>query len=61
MPIVSVTQELPDPKVCRTSPVGEIKSFGNCHVESPCNCQHAMSFGYGYLCKHPGWKELVRR
>jgi hypothetical protein len=44
---------LPDPKICRTTAIGEIKSFATCHVECPINCPHAISFGEGYFCKHP--------
>jgi hypothetical protein len=60
MTINPVRQELPDPKVCRTSPVGGVKTFGTCHVATPYNCEYAIGFGYGYYCKHPHWKDLVR-
>lgn len=51
---------LPDPNICRTKPIGEIKSFATCHVDAPFTCPHAMSYGNGYLCRHPTWKDFVK-
>jgi len=60
MTITQVTEELPDPDICHTSPVGEIKIFATCHVKSPFKCRHAMGFGDGYFCTHPNWDNFVQ-
>jgi len=51
---------LPDPKICQTLPIGEIHSFATCLVEFPITCSHAMSYGKGYLCRHPNWRKFVK-
>lgn len=51
---------LPDPAVCaaRTSGFGE---YADCLVDHPHGCQHALPFGWGFLCRHPQQNEIVKR
>jgi len=51
---------LPDPAICRTRPIGEIRSFAACLVNNPGSCPHAMSYGSTYLCRHPHWGDFVK-
>jgi hypothetical protein len=54
------SRALPDPDTCRTSPIGEIDSFGTCLVQSPMPCPNAMSYGNSYLCRNRNWKAYIR-
>ena len=51
---------LPDPNICRTRPIGEIRSFAMCLVSNPSSCLYAMSYGSSYLCRHPQWQTFVK-
>jgi len=51
---------LPDPKICRTTPIGDIRLFGTCLVNNPIECAQAFNFGDGYICRHPNWKDFIK-
>ena len=52
--------ELPDPAICRASDMGD-GDLVNCLVQRASLCLYALSFGYGYLCRHPQRKEIAAR
>jgi hypothetical protein len=43
---------------CRVIETG-IGSFAECAQWGPINCNHAMPFGYCYLCLHPRVDEII--
>jgi len=49
-----------DLKNCRVSDVG-IEQFAECLMEGPNTCQHALPFGYCFLCKHPQVNALLEK
>jgi len=51
---------LPDPAICHTRPIGEIRSFATCLVKCPSTCPHVMSYGSSYLCRHPDWEQFLK-
>jgi hypothetical protein len=53
-------RKLADAAICRARHAG----FGNyvdCLVDLPTECKYALSFGYGYFCKHPERDQIVAR
>ena len=48
---------LPDMQICRATDL--IPDFANCLVETPSACLYALSFGNGYLCKHPERDKII--
>lgn len=50
---------LPDPAICRVTPIGTIAGFAQCHVDRPVECKHVLYFGEGNICRHPCWKEFL--
>jgi len=50
----------PDPKMCRTSPIGSSLSFADCLVEGPNSCPYLVLMGKAKFCTHPHWDELVQ-
>ena len=50
---------LPDPNICETRPVGNIRAFGECLTESRDKCPHIVSYGDRHLCYHPNWAAFV--
>jgi hypothetical protein len=50
---------LPDPSICRTEAIGEIKGFATCLVNRPNLCRFAMGYGDSFLCRHPNWKNFL--
>ena len=55
-----VLRVLPDPEICRTIPIGQIRLFARCCVDKPFNCPHVAWFAESYFCKHPNWEEFVK-
>jgi hypothetical protein len=55
-----LSRVLPDPKICRTSPIGSIKAIGLCFVNPPGACPYAKDYGEGYFCTCPRWKSFHR-
>jgi hypothetical protein len=51
---------LPDPAICRAKAAG-FAGYADCLVESPIQCRHAFSFGFGFFCRHPERNEIVMR
>jgi len=51
---------LPDPAICRARAAG-FAGYADCLVESPIQCRHALSFGFGFFCRHPERDEIVKR
>jgi hypothetical protein len=51
---------LPDPAVCRAKAAG-FAGYADCLVESAFQCSHALSFGWGFFCRHPQRHEIVMR
>ena len=51
---------LPDPAVCRARAAG-FGGYADCLVKHPFQCPHALSFGYGTLCRSPKQDEIVLR
>jgi hypothetical protein len=49
---------LPDMEHCRARRMTESCEVVDCLVANP-TCNHALAFGYGYLCQHPRRKEIV--
>lgn len=41
---------------CQTKPL--LPEFSGCLVENP-SCQHAVRFGFSYLCKHPNHLNFI--
>lgn len=52
-------RKLPDMKICRAKDK-RIADFCDCLVEKPYGCVYALSFGSGFLCKHPNRAEIIR-
>ncbi|MBI5295053.1 MAG: hypothetical protein HY869_06225 [Chloroflexi bacterium] len=55
-------KELPecDLRDCRVSDVG-VDQFAECLMEGPNACQHALPFGYCFLCKHPQVNAMLEK
>ena len=51
---------LPDVQICRVRDIG-ITDFADCLVQNPFECKYAPSFGNGFLCQHPDWKEICQK
>lgn len=52
---------LPDSETCRAKQTTCLDyELVNCLIERP-TCKFALSFGYGYFCRHPHRKEIVER
>ena len=45
---------------CRAQSIGGT-GLVDCLMEHGYRCPHAISFGYGVLCKHPDWRSIVAR
>ncbi len=41
---------------CQTKPL--LPNYSGCLVENPI-CNHAVRFGFSYICEHPNHKEFV--
>jgi hypothetical protein len=53
---------LPDPARCRAKAnAAGFAGYADCLVESPIRCRHALSFGFGFFCRHPQRHEIVMR
>ena len=50
---LSNLRRLPDPQRCRASYLWQGLDFSACLVENPNPCRHALSFGFGFFCRHP--------
>ena len=50
----------PDVAICRAKPSG-FGDYADCLVDDPRSCRYALSFGDGYLCRHPKRAEIVAR
>jgi len=44
---------------CRVFEIG-IENYAECLKQGPCNCSHAIPFGYSFLCKHPRLDEIIK-
>jgi len=53
-------RKLPDVAICRAQPAG-FGDYVKCLVHFPVECEYALSFGYGYFCKHPERDQIVAR
>jgi hypothetical protein len=54
-----IFKALPDPRICRTNPIGIVNLFSICLVEHPFKCRYALAYENGNLCKHPGRKAFT--
>jgi len=52
-------RRLPDPAICRARNVN-LTGFSLCLVEHPATCEHAVSYGREYYCKHPDRRRFER-
>ncbi len=43
---------------CRAADIG-INGFAECLRGGPSSCEHALPFGYAFLCRHPRIKDIV--
>ncbi len=50
---------LPDLDTCQARSTG-LTSIADCLVSSPEQCKYALSFGYGFFCRHPLRDEIIR-
>lgn len=51
---------LPDPAVCRAKEAG-FGDYTDCLMLHPVQCPYSLSFGDGFLCRHPQRREIVQR
>ena len=51
------TRVLPNMLICRATDL--IPDYANCLVEKPTACPFVISFGNGFLCKHPDRKTII--
>lgn len=51
---------LPDADACRAKDAG-FGDYTDCLVTHPVQCPYSLSFGDGFLCRHPERREIVRR
>jgi hypothetical protein len=56
-----IVRELPDPAVCRTRPIGSIKTFAACLVDQPIGCPNAIKVGEYIYCEHLHWKDFFKQ
>ena len=52
------TKSLRGMENCRVVEIG-IGDFAECAQWGPVNCDHAIPFGYCFLCMHPQVKDLI--
>ena len=52
-------KRLPDIRICRIIYTG-ITGPPDCAVPDPAECRYAVSYGHGFFCKNPLWRELKR-
>ena len=52
-PEVAADTPLPDPKICRTQPIGRLKSFAACLVTGRISCPYSIGFDGGRFCTSP--------
>lgn len=49
-----------DLRDCRIADIG-VDQFAECLMEGPNVCEHALPFGYCFLCKHPRVNEMLEK
>lgn len=49
-----------EPQGCLARAIGST-GYADCLTNPPLGCKHAMSFGYGYFCKHPQLKKIIEQ
>jgi len=49
---LGTVKTMPDPAICRVRESG-FGGYADCLVKQPILCPHALSFGYGNLCRNP--------
>jgi len=54
-----IVRDLPDLNICRTRPIGSIKTFGACLVNCPTGCPYVVNFSEGHFCEHVNWNKFV--
>ena len=52
------SRNLPDMNQCRVRDIG-LEHYAWCLVERPMRCEYALSFGSGFLCRHPNMREIA--
>lgn len=52
------TKSLGGLKNCRVVEIG-IDGFAECVQQGPARCDHALPFGYCFLCMHPRLTEII--
>ena len=57
---LGTARALPDPAICRAR-TARLAGYADCLVEQPTECRHALSFGFGFFCRHPERDEIVMR
>lgn len=50
----------PDLAKCRAKLAG-FENYTDCLVKFGAVCEHAMSFGHGYFCRHPERDQIIAR
>ncbi len=58
---MKITRALPDPDICRNRMIST--DFFECQVKrpNPKFCSYSLTMGNGFICKHPGREEFVRK
>lgn len=51
---------LPDMDICRAEDI-DLEGYAKCLVDSPLECQYALSFGHGCLCTHPNREAIIQK
>lgn len=55
---VQRTKSLGSLKNCRVVEIG-IDGFAECVQQGPASCDHALPFGYCFLCMHPRLNDII--
>ena len=60
--IAPKTHILPNPKLCRTSPLDIGIHYGVCLVADSLDCRYAKAYGEVHaVCTHPNWYEYIKQ
>jgi hypothetical protein len=57
-PVKAKTKSLGRLENCRVVEIG-IDGFAECVQQGPAPCDHALPFGYCFLCMHPRLEDII--